>query len=81
MAPAVLRLLRVSTKLLVAGGALYMAYDYGLLGSGAQGQEVLKKSSAALPPVVQEWAEYCGVQIPSAPKLDFSVSESWNWGE
>ncbi|XP_056374053.1 MICOS complex subunit MIC13 [Hyla sarda] len=80
MAPAVVRLLKFTTKALVAGGAVYVVYDYGLLGSGTQGQEVLKKTKAAVPPALHEWADYFGVQLPSAPKLDFSVCESWNWG-
>ncbi|KAM4706951.1 MICOS complex subunit MIC13 [Discoglossus pictus] len=80
MAPAVLRLLKFATKAFVAGGAVYVAYDQGLLGSGVQGQEVLNKSVAAVPPAIQEWADYFGWQLPSAPKLDFSICESWNWG-
>ncbi|XP_069818455.1 MICOS complex subunit MIC13 isoform X2 [Dendropsophus ebraccatus] len=71
---------RFTTKALVAGGAVYVVYDCGLLGNGSRGQEVLKKTSAAVPPALHQWAEYFGVQLPSAPKLDFSVSESWNWG-
>ncbi|KAM9329697.1 MICOS complex subunit MIC13 [Gastrophryne carolinensis] len=80
MAPALLRLLKFTTKAAVAGGAVYVAYDYGLLGSGAQGEEVLKKSKEAVPPAVNEWADYFGLQLPSTPKLDFSLCESWNWG-
>ncbi|XP_068090201.1 MICOS complex subunit MIC13 [Hyperolius riggenbachi] len=80
MAPAVLRLLKVTTKAVLAGGAIYLVYDYGLLGSGAQGEEVLKKTKAAVPPAVHEWADYFGLQLPSTPKFDFSLCESWNWG-
>ncbi|XP_073507529.1 MICOS complex subunit MIC13 [Phyllobates terribilis] len=80
MAPAVLRVLRFTTKVLVAGGAVYVAYDYGLVGSGAEGQDVLKKTSAAVPPALHQWADYLGLQLPSTPELDFSVCESWNWG-
>ncbi|CAI9543270.1 unnamed protein product [Staurois parvus] len=103
MAPAVLRLLKFTTKVAVAGGAVYVAYDYGLLGSGTQGEEALNKTTAAVPPAVHEWADYFGLQkglvesrwlgyikpgtpclqefcLPSTPKLDFSLGESWNWG-
>lgn len=48
---------------MVAGGAVYVAYDYGLLGSGTQGEEALKKTTAAVPPAVHEWADYFGVQV------------------
>ncbi|KAE8632631.1 hypothetical protein XENTR_v10001605 [Xenopus tropicalis] len=80
MASAALRILKFATKAGLAGGAVYVAYDQGLLGSGTQGEEVLKKTTAAIPPAIQEWANYFGWQIPSAPKLDFSICESWNWG-
>ncbi|XP_075062663.1 MICOS complex subunit MIC13 [Mixophyes fleayi] len=80
MAPAVLRFLKFTTKTLVAGGAVYVAYDYGLLGSGAEGEEALKKTTAAVPPALHEWADYFGLQLPSPPKFDFSLCESWNWG-
>ncbi|EMP24206.1 Protein QIL1 [Chelonia mydas] len=64
----------------LAGGAMYVAYDQGLLGNGSQGAEALKKARAALPPAIQEWTDYTGWELPSAPKFDFSVSESWNTG-
>ncbi|XP_018417181.1 PREDICTED: MICOS complex subunit MIC13 [Nanorana parkeri] len=80
MAPAVLRLVKFTTKAVLAGGAVYVAYDYGLLGSGNRGEEALKKTTAAVPPAVHEWADYFGLQLPSTPKLDFSLCESWNWG-
>uniref|UniRef100_A0A674J087 MICOS complex subunit MIC13 n=1 Tax=Terrapene triunguis TaxID=2587831 RepID=A0A674J087_9SAUR len=67
----------------LAGGAMYVAYDQGLLGNGSQGAEALKKARAALPPAIQEWTNYTGWEVrtlPSTPKFDFSVSESWNTG-
>ncbi|NWR78206.1 MIC13 protein, partial [Centropus unirufus] len=72
----------------LAGAAVYMAYDQGLLGSGTQGAEALRKAQAALPPVIQEWTSYLGWEVrleqgnrlPSTPKLDFSPSDSWNKG-
>ncbi|KAM4810413.1 MICOS complex subunit MIC13 [Rhinophrynus dorsalis] len=80
MAPAVVKLLKFATKAGLAGGAVYVVYDQGLLGSGAQGQDVLKKTSAAVPPALKEWTDYFGWQLPTAPKFDFSICESWNWG-
>ncbi|XP_069073260.1 MICOS complex subunit MIC13 [Pleurodeles waltl] len=80
MAPAVLRLLKFTTKVGLAGGAVYVAYDQGLLGSGSQGEAALQKAKAALPPAVKEWTNYFGWQLPATPKLDFSLCDSWNWG-
>ncbi|NXA23304.1 MIC13 protein, partial [Ibidorhyncha struthersii] len=67
----------------LAGAAVYMAYDQGLLGSGMQGAEALKKAQAALPPAIQEWTSYIGWEVrtlPPTPKFDFSPSDSWNKG-
>ncbi|NXV22122.1 MIC13 protein, partial [Cepphus grylle] len=69
----------------LAGAAVYMAYDQGLLGSGTQGAEALRKAQAALPPAIQEWTSYLGwevraAQLPPTPKFDFSPSDSWNKG-
>ncbi|KAM9215464.1 MICOS complex subunit MIC13 isoform 3-T3 [Leptosomus discolor] len=62
----------------LAGAAVYVAYDQGLLGSGTQGAEALKKAQAALPPAIQEWTSYIGWELPPTPKFDFSPSDSWN---
>uniref|UniRef100_A0A803Y441 MICOS complex subunit MIC13 n=1 Tax=Meleagris gallopavo TaxID=9103 RepID=A0A803Y441_MELGA len=62
----------------LAGAAVYVAYDQGLLGSGAEGAEALKKAQAALPPAVREWTSYVGWELPPTPSLDFSPSDSWN---
>uniref|UniRef100_G1MR01 MICOS complex subunit MIC13 n=1 Tax=Meleagris gallopavo TaxID=9103 RepID=G1MR01_MELGA len=64
----------------LAGAAVYVAYDQGLLGSGAEGAEALKKAQAALPPAVREWTSYVGWELPPTPSLDFSPSDSWNKG-
>ncbi|NWS60994.1 MIC13 protein, partial [Chunga burmeisteri] len=67
----------------LAGAAVYVAYDQGLLGSGTQGAEALKKAQAALPPAIQEWTSYIGWEVrtlPTTPKFDFSPSDSWNKG-
>lgn len=47
----------------LAGAAVYVAYDQGLLGSGAEGAEALKKAQAALPPAVREWTSYMGWEV------------------
>lgn len=47
----------------LAGAAVYVAYDQGLLGSGTQGAEALKKAQAALPPAIHEWASYVGWEV------------------
>ncbi|KAM8795098.1 MICOS complex subunit MIC13 [Eudromia elegans] len=64
----------------LAGAAVYVAHEQGLLGSGAQGAEALRKARAALPPAVQEWTSYLGWELPPTPKFDFSPSNSWNKG-
>ncbi|XP_014814062.1 PREDICTED: MICOS complex subunit MIC13 [Calidris pugnax] len=64
----------------LAGAAVYVAYDQGLLGSGTQGAEALRKAQAALPPAIQEWTSYIGWELPPTPKFDFSPSDSWNKG-
>ncbi|NXR57417.1 MIC13 protein, partial [Rhadina sibilatrix] len=69
----------------LAGAAVYVAYDQGLLGSGTEGAEALKKAQETLPPAIQEWTNYLGwevraAQLPPTPKFDFSLSNSWNKG-
>ncbi|NWW90595.1 MIC13 protein, partial [Rhynochetos jubatus] len=67
----------------LAGAAVYLAYDQGLLGSGTQGAEALRKAQAALPPAIQELTSYVGWEVrslPPTPKFDFSPSDSWNKG-
>ncbi|NXW70410.1 MIC13 protein, partial [Hirundo rustica] len=69
----------------LAGAAVYVAYDQGLLGSGTEGAEALRKAQETLPPAIQEWTDYLGwevraAQLPSIPKFDFYISNSWNKG-
>ncbi|XP_069504581.1 MICOS complex subunit MIC13 [Ambystoma mexicanum] len=80
MAPVVFQFLKFVTKVGLAGGAVYVAHDQGLLGSSNQGDAALEKAKAAVPPAVQEWTTYFGWELPEAPKLDFSLCDSWNWG-
>lgn len=54
---------RFAIKGSLAGAAVYVAYDQGLLGSGAEGAEALKKAQAALPPAVKEWTSYMGWEV------------------
>lgn len=63
MAARLLPVLRFVVKGSLAGAAVYVAYDQGLLGSGAEGAEALKKAQAALPPAVKEWTSYMGWEV------------------
>lgn len=54
---------RLATKVTIAGGALYVACDSGLLGSSEQGSQALEKVKAALPPAIEEWMKYFGVEV------------------
>lgn len=82
MAAKILPALKLATKVTIAGGALYVAYDSGLLGSSEQGSEALGKARAALPPAIQEWMKYFGLeaQLPTMPKVEFSPVQAWNSG-
>ncbi|XP_041085254.1 MICOS complex subunit MIC13-like [Polyodon spathula] len=80
MAPRIFPLVKVLTKVGVAGGAVYVAYDQGLLGNGEKGSEVLSKAKAAIPPAVDEWMKYFGWELPAPPKIEFSPSQAWNSG-
>jgi len=82
MAAKILPVLKLATKVTVAGGALYVVYDSGLLGNSTQGSEVLGKAKAAIPPAIEEWMKYFGVetQLPTLPKIEFSPVHAWNSG-
>lgn len=54
---------RLATKVTIAGGAIYVACDSGLLGSGEQGSQALEKAKAAIPPAVEEWMKYFGLEV------------------
>ncbi|XP_015741724.1 MICOS complex subunit MIC13 isoform X2 [Coturnix japonica] len=64
----------------LAGAAVYVSYDQGLLGSGTEGAEALKRAREALPAAVREWSGHVGWELPPVPTLDFSPSDSWNKG-
>ncbi|XP_072245861.1 MICOS complex subunit MIC13 [Leuresthes tenuis] len=82
MAARILPVVKLATKVTIAGGALYVAYDSGLLGSSEQGSEALQKAKAAIPPAIEEWMKYFGVeaQLPTVPKIEFSPVQTWNSG-
>ncbi|XP_026161403.1 MICOS complex subunit MIC13 [Mastacembelus armatus] len=82
MAPRILPLVKLATKVTIAGGALYVACDSGLLGNSQQGSEALEKAKAAVPPAIEEWMKYFGLeaQLPSVPKIEFSPIQAWNSG-
>ncbi|KAM9480114.1 MICOS complex subunit MIC13-like [Salvelinus alpinus] len=80
MAGKILPVLKLATKVAIAGGALYVAYDSGLLGGSEQGSEVLGKAKAAIPPAVDEWGKYFGFELPAFPKIGFVPVEAWNSG-
>uniref|UniRef100_A0A3P8UU60 MICOS complex subunit MIC13 n=1 Tax=Cynoglossus semilaevis TaxID=244447 RepID=A0A3P8UU60_CYNSE len=80
MAAKILPVVKLATKVTIAGGALYVACDSGLLGSSEQGSQALEKVKAALPPAIEEWMKYFGVELPTMPTIEFSPSKTWNSG-
>ncbi|KAM9461029.1 MICOS complex subunit MIC13 [Clarias gariepinus] len=80
MAAKIFPVLKLATKVGIAGGAVYVAYDLGLLTGGAEGAEALSKAKAAIPPAVDEWTKYFGLELPAAPKIEFSPCDAWNSG-
>ncbi|XP_068175683.1 MICOS complex subunit MIC13 [Antennarius striatus] len=82
MASKILPVLKLATKVTIAGGALYIACDSGLLGSSEQGSEALEKAKAAVPPAIEEWMKYFGLeaQLPTMPKIEFAPVQKWNSG-
>ncbi|TKS74458.1 MICOS complex subunit MIC13 [Collichthys lucidus] len=63
MAARILPVVKLATKVTIAGGALYVACDSGLLGSGEQGSVALEKAKAAIPPAIEEWMKYFGLEV------------------
>ncbi|XP_043921217.1 MICOS complex subunit MIC13 [Protopterus annectens] len=80
MSPKIWPFLRFATKAGLAGGAVYVAYDQGLLSSSDKGSEALRKAKEAVPPAIDEWMKYLGWELPARPSLDFSFQDSWNFG-
>nr|XP_046247192.1 MICOS complex subunit MIC13 [Scatophagus argus] len=82
MAARILPVVKLATKVTIAGGALYVACDSGLMGSSEQGSEALDKAKTAIPPAIEEWMKYFGLetQLPTVPKIEFSPVEAWNSG-
>ncbi|XP_008405422.1 MICOS complex subunit MIC13 [Poecilia reticulata] len=82
MASRIWPLVKLVSKVTIAGGAVYVTYDSGLLGSSEQGSVVLEKAKVAVPPALEEWIKYFGLeaQLPTMPKIEFSPINSWNTG-
>jgi len=54
----------------IAGGALYVAHDSGLLGGSEEGSVALGRAKAAIPPAVEEWMKYFGFEVRKVLKLN-----------
>ncbi|XP_068599227.1 MICOS complex subunit MIC13 [Brachionichthys hirsutus] len=82
MTSKVLPAVKLATKVTIAGGALYIACDSGLLGNSQQGSEALGKAKAAIRPAIEEWVKYFGLeaQFPTMPKIEFAPVQAWNSG-
>lgn len=62
----------------IAGGALYVACDSGLLGSSEQGSEALEKAKTAIPPAIEEWMKYFGVEVQNKQLHCLNIILYWN---
>ncbi|XP_054909405.1 MICOS complex subunit MIC13 [Poeciliopsis prolifica] len=82
MAPRMWPFVKLVSKVTIAGGSVYVAYDSGLLGTSEQGSAALEKAKAVVPPALEEWMKYFGLeaQLPTMPKIEFSPVNSWNAG-
>ncbi|XP_042335404.1 MICOS complex subunit MIC13 [Sceloporus undulatus] len=80
MASRVFPLIKFLVKGGLAGGAVYVVYDQGLLSGGEEGAHALRKTREALPPALEEWTKYFGWQLPAIPKTEFSLCNAWNSG-
>ncbi|XP_047444151.1 MICOS complex subunit MIC13-like [Mugil cephalus] len=80
MAARILPVVKLATKVTIAGGAVYVACDSGLLGNSEQGSKALEKAKEVIPPAIQEWMKYFGLeaQLPTMPKIEFSPVQAWN---
>ncbi|KAF7236651.1 MICOS complex subunit MIC13 [Varanus komodoensis] len=76
--PASCFLFRFLVKGGLAGGAVYLVYNQGLLSGGEQGAQALRKARDTLPLAVEEWAKYFGWKLPAVPKTEFSFYNYWN---
>lgn len=69
---------RLATKVTIAGGALYVACDSGLLGSSEQGSEALEKAKTAIPPAIEEWMKYFGVEVQNKQLHCLNIILYWD---
>lgn len=60
---------------------MYVAYDQGLLGSGTEGAEALKKAQETLPPAIQEWTDYLGWEVRAAQVMPATQTPPLNQEE
>lgn len=60
---------------------MYVAYDQGLLGSGIEGAEALKKAQETLPPAIQEWTDYLGWEVRAAQVISVTQTPPLNQEE
>lgn len=61
----------------IAGGAVYVTYDSGLLGSSEQGSAALEKAKAAVPPALEEWMKYFGLEVRMCKLLIWPNNLAW----
>ncbi|TRY62317.1 hypothetical protein DNTS_025858 [Danionella cerebrum] len=75
MAAKILPVVKFATKVTIAGGALYVAYDSGLIGGSEEGSVALARAKAAIAPAMEEWTKYIGFEV-----IEFSPLDAWNSG-
>uniref|UniRef100_UPI00398F7892 MICOS complex subunit MIC13 n=1 Tax=Pristiophorus japonicus TaxID=55135 RepID=UPI00398F7892 len=80
MARRLFAVVKFFTKAGIVGGSVYIVYDQGLLGDGAQSCEVLNRVSTIVPVAMDQWSKYLGVELPDVPKLGVPLTGYWNAG-
>uniref|UniRef100_A0A3P9NR24 MICOS complex subunit MIC13 n=1 Tax=Poecilia reticulata TaxID=8081 RepID=A0A3P9NR24_POERE len=74
MASRIWPLVKLVSKVTIAGGAVYVTYDSGLLGSSEQGSVVLEKAKVAVPPALEEWIKYFGLEVRMCKLLIWPIT-------
>ncbi|XP_004619545.1 MICOS complex subunit MIC13 [Sorex araneus] len=87
MVSRVWSVLRLVLKGSVAGGAIYLVYDQGLLSTGDKSQVALKKYEEVVTPALYKAGQYVSdqtglkmPQLPALPKVNFRFRDSWDSG-
>ncbi|KAJ7308448.1 hypothetical protein JRQ81_008997 [Phrynocephalus forsythii] len=75
MAPRIFPLAKLVVKGALAGGAVYVVYDQGLLRGSEEGARALQKAQEALPPAVEEWVKYFGWEIRERNLSEMSLRD------